>query len=87
MAANTKGVWLCCEYAIAQMLKQEALENGSRGIRNAISFAACESSIQSSGGITGTGTGPSSPTPTSTASRPAQTIPAGCSPAHSDGAL
>jgi hypothetical protein len=31
MAVNTKGVWLCCKYAIAQMLKQEALENGSRG--------------------------------------------------------
>ena len=26
MAINNKGVWLCCKYAIAQMLKQEPLE-------------------------------------------------------------
>jgi hypothetical protein len=31
MAVNAKGVWLCCKYAIAQMLKQEPLETGSRG--------------------------------------------------------
>jgi NAD(P)-dependent dehydrogenase (short-subunit alcohol dehydrogenase family) len=31
MAVNTKGVWLCCKYTIAQMLKQEPLESGSRG--------------------------------------------------------
>jgi hypothetical protein len=31
MAVNTKVVWLCCKYAIAQMLNQETLENGSRG--------------------------------------------------------
>jgi NAD(P)-dependent dehydrogenase (short-subunit alcohol dehydrogenase family) len=31
MAVNTKGVWLCCKYAIAQMLKQDPLESDSRG--------------------------------------------------------
>jgi NAD(P)-dependent dehydrogenase (short-subunit alcohol dehydrogenase family) len=31
MAVNAKGVWLSCKYAIAQMLKQEPLETGSRG--------------------------------------------------------
>ena len=31
MAVSTKGVWLRCKYAIVQMVKQEALENGSRG--------------------------------------------------------
>jgi NAD(P)-dependent dehydrogenase (short-subunit alcohol dehydrogenase family) len=41
MAINTKGVWLCCKYAIAQMLKQEPLETGSRGkIVNIASIAA-----------------------------------------------
>ena len=41
MAVNTKGVWLCCKYAIAQMLKQEPLETGSRGkIVNIASAAA-----------------------------------------------
>ena len=35
MAVNTKGVWLCCKYAIAQMLKQERFESSiiPRGIR------------------------------------------------------
>lgn len=41
MAVNTKGVWLSCKYAIAEMLKQEALESGSRGkILNIASIAA-----------------------------------------------
>ena len=41
MAVNSKGVWLCCKYAIAQMLKQEPLESGSRGkIVNIASIAA-----------------------------------------------
>jgi NAD(P)-dependent dehydrogenase (short-subunit alcohol dehydrogenase family) len=41
MAVNTKGVWLCCKYAIAQMLKQEPLESASRGkIVNVASIAA-----------------------------------------------
>jgi NAD(P)-dependent dehydrogenase (short-subunit alcohol dehydrogenase family) len=41
MAINIKGVWLCCKYAIAQMLKQEPLETGSRGkIVNIASVAA-----------------------------------------------
>lgn len=41
MAVNTKGVWLCCKSAIAQMLKQEPLESGSRGkIVNIASIAA-----------------------------------------------
>jgi NAD(P)-dependent dehydrogenase (short-subunit alcohol dehydrogenase family) len=41
MGVNTKGVWLCCKYAIAQMLKQEPLETGSRGkIVNIASIAA-----------------------------------------------
>jgi NAD(P)-dependent dehydrogenase (short-subunit alcohol dehydrogenase family) len=41
MAVNTKGVWLGCRYAIAQMLKQEPLESGSRGkIVNIASIAA-----------------------------------------------
>jgi NAD(P)-dependent dehydrogenase (short-subunit alcohol dehydrogenase family) len=41
MAVNTKGVWLCCKYAIAQMLKQEPLETSSRGkIVNIASIAA-----------------------------------------------
>ena len=41
MAINIKGVWLCCKYAIAQMLKQEPLESGSRGkIVNIASIAA-----------------------------------------------
>ena len=41
MAVNTKGVWLCCKYAIAQMLKQEPLESASRGkIVNIASIAA-----------------------------------------------
>ena len=41
MAVNTKGVWLCCKYAIAEMLKQEPLESGSRGkIVNIASVAA-----------------------------------------------
>src|SRR4029077_7503443 len=41
MAINIKGVWLCCKYAIAQMLKQEPLETGSRGkIVNISSVAA-----------------------------------------------
>jgi len=41
MAVNTKGVWLCCKHAIAQMLKQEPLDNGSRGkIVNIASIAA-----------------------------------------------
>ena len=41
MAVNAKGVWLCCKSAIAQMLKQEPLESGSRGkIVNIASIAA-----------------------------------------------
>jgi NAD(P)-dependent dehydrogenase (short-subunit alcohol dehydrogenase family) len=41
MAVNAKGVWLCCKYAIEQMLKQEPLETGSRGkIVNIASAAA-----------------------------------------------
>ena len=41
MAVNTKGVWLCCKYAIAQMLKQKHIETGSRGkIVNIASAAA-----------------------------------------------
>ena len=41
MDVNTKGVWLCCKYAIVQMLKQEPLESGSRGkIVNIASVAA-----------------------------------------------
>ena len=41
MAVNAKGVWLCCKSAIAQMIKQEPLENGSRGkIVNIASIAA-----------------------------------------------
>ncbi|HYY27870.1 MAG TPA: glucose 1-dehydrogenase [Chthoniobacterales bacterium] len=41
MAVNAKGVWLCCKYAITQMLKQEPLETGSRGkIINIASVAA-----------------------------------------------
>jgi NAD(P)-dependent dehydrogenase (short-subunit alcohol dehydrogenase family) len=41
MAVNAKGVWLCCKYAIAQMLKQEPFESGSRGkIVNIASIAA-----------------------------------------------
>jgi len=41
MAVNAKGVWLCCKYAITQMLKQEPLESGSRGkIVNIASIAA-----------------------------------------------
>jgi NAD(P)-dependent dehydrogenase (short-subunit alcohol dehydrogenase family) len=41
MAVNSKGVWLCSKYAIAQMLKQEPLESGSRGkIVNIASIAA-----------------------------------------------
>jgi NAD(P)-dependent dehydrogenase (short-subunit alcohol dehydrogenase family) len=41
MAVNTKGVWLCCKYAIEQMLKQEPLESASRGkIVNIASVAA-----------------------------------------------
>jgi NAD(P)-dependent dehydrogenase (short-subunit alcohol dehydrogenase family) len=41
MDVNTKGVWLCCKYAIAQMLKQEPLESASRGkIVNIASIAA-----------------------------------------------
>ena len=41
MAVNTKGVWLCCKYAIGEMLKQEPLESGSRGkIVNIASIAA-----------------------------------------------
>ena len=40
-AVNAKGVWLGCKYAIAQMLKQEPLETGSRGkIVNIASVAA-----------------------------------------------
>jgi NAD(P)-dependent dehydrogenase (short-subunit alcohol dehydrogenase family) len=31
MAINTKGVWLGCKYAIAQMMKQEPGAEGSRG--------------------------------------------------------
>ena len=31
MAVNAKGVWLCCKYAITQMLMQEPLETASRG--------------------------------------------------------
>jgi NAD(P)-dependent dehydrogenase (short-subunit alcohol dehydrogenase family) len=41
MAANAKGVWICCKYAIKQMLKQEPLGTGSRGkIVNIASVAA-----------------------------------------------
>jgi len=41
MAINIKGVWLCCKYAIAQMLQQEPLQTGSRGkIVNIASVAA-----------------------------------------------
>jgi NAD(P)-dependent dehydrogenase (short-subunit alcohol dehydrogenase family) len=42
MAVNAKGVWLCCKYAITQMLKQQPLETtGSRGkIVNIASGAA-----------------------------------------------
>jgi len=41
MAVNAKGVWLCCKSAIAQMIKQEPLESGSRGkIVNIASVAA-----------------------------------------------
>src|SRR5260221_14332559 len=29
MAVNAKGVWLCCKYAITQMLTQEPLETAS----------------------------------------------------------
>ena len=31
MALNAKGVWLCCKYAVTQMLTQEPLETASRG--------------------------------------------------------
>jgi NAD(P)-dependent dehydrogenase (short-subunit alcohol dehydrogenase family) len=41
MAVNAKGVWLCCKYAIVQMLTQEPLETASRGkIVNIASVAA-----------------------------------------------
>ncbi len=41
MAVNAKGVWLCCKYAITQMLTQEPLETASRGkIVNIASVAA-----------------------------------------------
>jgi NAD(P)-dependent dehydrogenase (short-subunit alcohol dehydrogenase family) len=41
VTVNTKGVWLGCKYAIAQMLKQEPLESASRGkIVNIASIAA-----------------------------------------------
>jgi NAD(P)-dependent dehydrogenase (short-subunit alcohol dehydrogenase family) len=41
MAVNTKGFWLCCKSAIAQMVKQEPLESVSRGkIVNVASVAA-----------------------------------------------
>lgn len=41
MAVNAKGVWICCKYAIIQMLKQEPLGTGSRGkIVNIASVAA-----------------------------------------------
>ena len=43
MAVNTKGVWLCCKYAIAQMLKQEPLETGSRG--KIVNIASCAALI------------------------------------------
>jgi NAD(P)-dependent dehydrogenase (short-subunit alcohol dehydrogenase family) len=31
MTVNVKGVWICCKYAIMEMLKQEPLRTGSRG--------------------------------------------------------
>jgi NAD(P)-dependent dehydrogenase (short-subunit alcohol dehydrogenase family) len=41
MAVNARGVWLCCKYAIAQMLTQEPLNTASRGkIVNIASVAA-----------------------------------------------
>jgi NAD(P)-dependent dehydrogenase (short-subunit alcohol dehydrogenase family) len=47
MAVNTKGVWLCCKYAIAQMLKQEPLESGSRG--KIVNIASCAALIGRAG--------------------------------------
>jgi NAD(P)-dependent dehydrogenase (short-subunit alcohol dehydrogenase family) len=44
MAVNTKGVWQCCKYAIAQMLKQESLECGSRG--KIVNIASCAALIR-----------------------------------------
>lgn len=32
-AVNERGVWLCCKYALAQMLKQEPREPNARGER------------------------------------------------------
>lgn len=29
LAVNCKGVWLCCKYALAQMMKQDPLPNGA----------------------------------------------------------
>jgi NAD(P)-dependent dehydrogenase (short-subunit alcohol dehydrogenase family) len=43
MAVNAEGVWLCCKYAIAQMLKQEPLESGSRG--KIVNIASCAALI------------------------------------------
>jgi NAD(P)-dependent dehydrogenase (short-subunit alcohol dehydrogenase family) len=43
MAVNAKGVWLCCKYAIGQMLKQEPLETGSRG--KIVNIASCAALI------------------------------------------
>jgi NAD(P)-dependent dehydrogenase (short-subunit alcohol dehydrogenase family) len=41
MTVNVKGVWICCKYAIMEMLKQEPLGTGSRGkIVNIASVAA-----------------------------------------------
>jgi NAD(P)-dependent dehydrogenase (short-subunit alcohol dehydrogenase family) len=44
MAVNMKGVWLCCKYAIAEMLKQGPLETGSRG--NIVNIASCAALIE-----------------------------------------
>ncbi|KAK4987897.1 hypothetical protein LTR66_007469 [Elasticomyces elasticus] len=33
MAVNTRGVWLCCKYALAQMMEQEPREPNARGER------------------------------------------------------
>lgn len=33
MAVNCRGVWLCCKYALAQMMEQEPREPNARGER------------------------------------------------------
>jgi NAD(P)-dependent dehydrogenase (short-subunit alcohol dehydrogenase family) len=44
---NTRGVWQCCKYAIAQMLKQEPLKSGSRG--KIVNIASCAALIGRAG--------------------------------------